>query len=650
MANSSIAYRSSISIGGISKSISNLSSSVANTQKTAIKMTSVLSNSNRRKSTQLSRITTIFQKRQEAVRRREQEDIVEASSISAPLKRSGSIISSSTKGFLGRIFDFVGTLMVGWLINNLPSIISSSQALSTRVKKLTAILSFGISDMRNILVGFGGVLRGIYSNIVRFDFTDSEKRVSTSFNTMNDGLEEVRIAVFNVINLFSGDLNKLFGFDIPKIDVPEIPVPDTDLDTGTRGTPGTGGRLQPIHKQALDIIARPESGAAGYNAMNQGTDKNGNIIGSTVGGKTSKDIIGKNLTDMTIGEVMDRQDESKYPRGARPDRGIHAAGRYQIIGSTMISAVKLAGLSRSDKFDEANQDLLGIAVLKSQGIGAWTVGGSRYTAAETAIVNKAKNTPFGQPTATVQPGTKYAKNQNITSIVGAKGTPAVVVSSLRGMRTLNGVTRWHGGIDIATDGGTYIALRANCVVLYAGTRGGYGLMVDVWVESENIKLRMAHCSSILPNCKVGAVIPAGVSFARVGSTGESTGPHIHFEADTNKQGTMTNGRDYGGNTSPDSYVPLLLLTSRQSNGFKGVTSANGKPLAKASSLGTGGGSEIIESLTPERRGQTVIVSQQQAQQAPQMPMSTKSEGMTSLPDNSLNTLRNNILLTHLAYT
>jgi murein DD-endopeptidase MepM/ murein hydrolase activator NlpD len=407
------------------------------------------------------------------------------------------------------------------------------------------------------------------------------------------------------------------------------------------GAPGAGGRLQPIHKQALDIISGPESGG-NYNAMNRGK------AGDSPGG--SKKWIGKNLTDMTIGEVMDRQDESKYPRNARPDRGIHAAGRYQIIGSTMISAVKLSGLSRSDKFDEANQDLLAIAVLKSQGIGAWTVGGSRYTAAETAIINQAKNTPLGTPTATVQPGTRYTKGQDITSIVGAKGTPSVIVTSLRGQRTINGVTQWHGGLDIATDFGTYIALRASCVVLYANDRGGYGLMVDVWVESYGIKLRMGHCSSILSNCKVGAVIPAGVSFARVGNTGKSTGPHIHFEADTNKQGTLTNGRDYGGNVDPGPYVGLLLLTNRQSNGFKGLTSSNGKPLAQTTPTGTGGGPEVVESLTPERRGQTVIVTQPQTQAAPPPPPAASASMMPMVVGDSLNSIHNSILLTQLAYT
>ena len=153
--------------------------------------------------------------------------------------------------------------------------------------------------------------------------------------------------------------------------------------------------------------------------------------------------------------------------------------------------------------------------------------------------NKKKEQPVLKPKdEVVVPQYSFLMYRIYANIVGAKGTPSVIVTSLRGNRIRNGRTQWHGGIDIATDSGTYIALRANGVVMYAGNRGGYGLMVDIWVESSSIKLRMAHCSALLANCKAGATIPAGVSFARVGSTGESTGPHIHFEADTNKNGTM----------------------------------------------------------------------------------------------------------------
>lgn len=210
------------------------------------------------------------------------------------------------------------------------------------------------------------------------------------------------------------------------------------------------------------------------------------------------------------------------------------------------------------------------------------------------------------------------------------------------MRTIDGQTKFHKGIDIATDTGVYIALRANAVVLYAGDSGdGYGYKVDLWVESYGIRLRIGHCSSILANCKVGASIPAGVSFARVGSTGSSTGPHIHLEADTNK--------NKSGSNDPSPYVALLLLTSRQSNGFIGAT-ANGKPSAQINRPSGQGGPELLEALTPERRGQDVIVMSTPQQQQVQQSQPAQSKGSMVPMGEPLNNLYNKILLTQLAYT
>ena len=136
MANSNLAYRSSISIKSISNSVSGLREGISNTQRTAINMSSVLSNSNKQKRDQISRSEGLFRKRREAVKRREQEDVIEASSIGGAIKRTGKVVTNSTKGFLGRIFDAVGVLMIGWLVNNLPMIIDLAGKLSKRVKKL----------------------------------------------------------------------------------------------------------------------------------------------------------------------------------------------------------------------------------------------------------------------------------------------------------------------------------------------------------------------------------------------------------------------------------------------------------------------------------------------------------------------------------
>lgn len=143
------------------------------------------------------------------------------------------------------------------------------------------------------------------------------------------------------------------------------------------GTPGTGGQLKPIHKQALDIISGPESGGD-YNAMNNGK------AGDRPGG--SKKWLGKDLTEMTIGEVKTHQTVKK---------DLWAAGRYQFVPNTLPGVASSAGLKDSDMFDKNNQDLMAITLVKQRGIQPWTAGGSKYSKEDLAIIEKARSTPLG---------------------------------------------------------------------------------------------------------------------------------------------------------------------------------------------------------------------------------------------------------------
>lgn len=684
MANSSIAYRSSISIGGISKSISNLSSSVANTQKTAIKMTSVLSNSNRRKSTQLSRITTIFQKRQEAVRRREQEDIVEASSISAPLKRSGSIISSSTKGFLGRIFDFVGTLMVGWLINNLPSIISSSQALSTRVKKLTAILSFGISDMRNILVGFGGVLKGIYSNIVRFDFTDSEKRVSTSFNTMNDGLEEVRIAVFNVINLFSGDLNKLFGFDIPKIDVPEIPVPSEDGQLPSPIRQDGGGLPDPKSAEMYRIAAAlTTEGISGQSAVD---------IMQVVVNRKASGRYGSNYTDiLAAGQSVNRsqfQGVWKRPGGPREFRKIQTlqdaarwSGQSQATLLGVISDIqdpaKQASAAKHVKgaleFRAAPQYYLEKGLVRGMGPdGRFYNSSWRGSAGDNQFLQQSGKDPmlpgpasFNLPSA--QPQTQPVSKPTaplVTNLISVSGTSGeglgkkplsvpvspfmsgssggAIITSGIGMRWLRGKQRQHTGYDIAANPGTPLHAYLPGEVTHIGLDGtsssaGYGNWA-VWKDSVYGSYHFFGHMLQRPSVKVGDQINQGTLIGKVGSTGESTGPHLHWEISNSppqSNGQFTSYEDPGSWLRKHPITNAPSVQTRPTQAQINIESAR----------------KDTTSLKTDKKGDIITVPLPQQDQSSTVPI-IMNQGSTIIPSGGkdIKTFITQKLLLDLAYT
>lgn len=89
---------------------------------------------------------------------------------------------------------------------------------------------------------------------------------------------------------------------------------------------------------------------------------------------------------------------------------------------------------------------------------------------------------------------------------------------------------FHPGLDIAADAGTPIAAAAAGRVVSAGPDGGYGNLIVV-DDGNGITTRYAHCSQIF--ARVGDTITPGQTIGAVGSTGHSTGPHLHFEVRVN---------------------------------------------------------------------------------------------------------------------
>jgi murein DD-endopeptidase MepM/ murein hydrolase activator NlpD len=85
---------------------------------------------------------------------------------------------------------------------------------------------------------------------------------------------------------------------------------------------------------------------------------------------------------------------------------------------------------------------------------------------------------------------------------------------------------FHPGIDFAGPWGSVVHATAPGTVVFAGNRGGYGNMVEV-DHGYGIRTRYGHLSAI--TVQVGARIDKGAGLGRVGSTGRSTGPHVHYE-------------------------------------------------------------------------------------------------------------------------
>lgn len=137
------------------------------------------------------------------------------------------------------------------------------------------------------------------------------------------------------------------------------------------------------------------------------------------------------------------------------------------------------------------------------------------------------------------------------------------MSSPFGWRTdpMTGSQRFHGGIDLAANAGMPVYAPQAGIVMFSGTYGGYGNVV-VLNHGNSLFTLYGHNSRLL--VRPGDSVHRGQVISQVGSTGRSTGPHLHFEVHYN--GQYVNPVTYlsylqpGGNNAGVAQTPKALPT------------------------------------------------------------------------------------------
>ena len=91
---------------------------------------------------------------------------------------------------------------------------------------------------------------------------------------------------------------------------------------------------------------------------------------------------------------------------------------------------------------------------------------------------------------------------------------------------ISGKKAWHEGMDFAGANGSDVVAVANGIVVFSGRRDGYGLMIEI-SHGENLRTRYGHHQELL--VRAGQSVKRGDVIGLMGSSGRSTGPHVHFE-------------------------------------------------------------------------------------------------------------------------
>ena len=195
----------------------------------------------------ISRDNNFFRKRQENIRRKDREDEIEAVSLSGAVKRRGTILAKSTRGFLGRMLDFVGILLIGWALINLPKIIKALRGLINLIRKVTGILGSFINAIKDIVVGIGTVISDAISKLPSFDFEKNKRGIEENLERASGGLTRLDKQLVQSGNDFTD-----FGDELDQQYEQELR--DAENEGLIEGTPSTSDGVKGENQNEKDTV------------------------------------------------------------------------------------------------------------------------------------------------------------------------------------------------------------------------------------------------------------------------------------------------------------------------------------------------------------------------------------------------------------
>ena len=482
-------------------------------------------------------------------------------------KNAGSGVVGKAQAAGGSLLDkLLGAgimLALGWLVKWLPSIIDKVTLFFENLGNL-------LNSIKNVVFAIGDTMKSVVAVVIQtlenwrnFDFFDSEGKIKEKMDELNSNWDKVG----KEWDQTTKDFNKLK-------DDAMSPLETQEQRTASRNIAGVeSGDL-------FDIIA---AGEGGYNSVNQG------VAGDTPGG--AKSVVGKDLTDMTVREVMAAQDSGQ----------LFAVGKYQIIPDTMKGFVRNSPnpIDLNDKFDSATQEKFKRYVMdvKRPAVGRYIrgesddrteaaqelsrefasiglaraeagrqrgesrysgTGGNRASITPESIegaLDRARSGVSGRKATTQAPGGigPVLTPQQATSATPVTSSPSLADAKPgKGTLTSNyGVMRAggpHGGTDIAAGSGTALTAVADGKIVDYGSlkesgakRGdpsGWGNFL-VYRDDKNYFHLYGH---LLDGFKKSGSVKKGETIAKVGSTGRSSGPHLHWELGTAWTGGLLAGK------------------------------------------------------------------------------------------------------------
>ena len=502
--------RSSINIKSISQTLSDTKKSTSAVNQSVENISRIVATNTKVKRELFEKSNILSFRREEASKRQELEDQIESTKVSTSPQAGLAFASRSEKGPLARLLGFLGFTFAGWILENLPTWIFMGQEFISRINSFGRSMYNMVYNMQNIIKYFGDTLGYSLNSILRLDFDEfaGEGTVARSFEELNLAVQDLGTNITDTFKLFTTPLTESLETNeqAPGLGEtrPDTMFPGIQQETGGSyvGPETTAGgkvlnpqaayaymrQLGVPHIHALGILANIK-GESGFRI--DAKQPKGPGIGlfqySSAG---RKQAFLQNVPDWKT----NWKGQIKYAIGE--DRG-------PAYFKTQFSSPEEAAYWWMDKWERPDA----------------RVYRERNEKHNAFIRSFKPSSGQSQKSTTTLQATPQQKPKLDLKKLGFSVGERAGYSSSRG--------RIHAGRDIAIASGTPVSVISDATITDVGYENGYGYYV-AYVDSRGIEHFYGHLRE-MPKVRKGQKLVAGTIVGYVGSTGRSTGPHLHWE-------------------------------------------------------------------------------------------------------------------------
>ena len=194
--------RSNLNLDSIKRSLSGLSESIKTAKTNSDQISESVTKRNAAKRESLSMSSKLFARRRDNMRRRDKEDLIEAGGVMGAFKARARAVRNQTKGFLGRILDFLATVLIGWAVLNLPKIIKLAEGVMKRLSKFFDIVGGFVTSTVDFFTGLGVRFSEMKELVSKFDFVNVKNQIEKFMRKVQDAFTKITITTIRDIRNF----------------------------------------------------------------------------------------------------------------------------------------------------------------------------------------------------------------------------------------------------------------------------------------------------------------------------------------------------------------------------------------------------------------------------------------------------------------